>query len=367
MEFVNETQTAAAWTLGFQKNGREFVCVVAKTTFVLPPDQEVAWLADKQFPVVEADEFVGEPGRSALVYESDFAHEKPYCDVLLNGSAYAPRGVPCVRVCVGLQVGPVHKRLEVTGDRCWEVGRLGVSATPPQPFAQKVISYDDAYGGTSESNSEPELVHSYVENPIGKGFYPLETNAELDGKPLANSNEVGTSSDDRKGSFRPMAFGAVGRNFKDRAKYAGTYDESWQTKQAPFLPKDFDCRYFQAAPQDQQMPCPQAPLEFTLENLTRDGLRRFSVPVEQIPVMVYEHHRDPQQYDFKLDTVVIEPDFSRVLLVRRLSIPLRKSVFDISQIVVGQSYKHYRDVRQRRKKRYNDIDEMIKANRKVAR
>jgi hypothetical protein len=136
-------------------------------------------------------------------------------------------------------------------------------------------------------------------------------------------------------------------------------------KQAPFFPDDFDYRYFQAVPLDQQMPFPQAPLDFTLENLTPDGVRQFRVPVVQIPVLVFEHTADdPRQYDFNLDTILIEPDFNRIELVWRLGIPLRKSIFDLSEVVLGQSFKEYhRSVIRSQKPYYKSLSELIQANR----
>ncbi len=366
MELVNESKAVAEWTMGFQKDGREFLCLVAKMTFDLPPDQEEASLANEQLPVTQADEFTGEPGLSAVARESDFAHQKPQCDVLLNGSAYAPRGVPRERVCVGLHVGPINKRLEVTGDRFWDRRALGLSPTPPRPFTQKGISYDAAYGGTSQSESKPEKILAYSEDPVGQGFYPLEETSELIGKPLANTQVLGEPATNRKGRYRPMAYGPLGRNFKERAAYAGTYDQSWLEKRAPFLPDDFDYRYFQAAPLDQQMPYPQEPLDVTLQNLTPDGVRRFRVPVAQIPALVFPQDGDPKQYDFNLDTILIEPDFNRLALAWRLSIPLRKSIFDLSELVIGQSYREYhRSVIRREKTHYKNLDELISANRKA--
>ena len=49
----------------------------------------------------------------------------------------------------------------------------------------------------------------------------------------------------------PIGFGPVPRFAKARVRYAGTYDEHWIENVLPFLPQDFDDRYFQAAPEDQ--------------------------------------------------------------------------------------------------------------------
>ena len=55
------------------------------------------------------------PGRSATLVECDYALEKPYCDVLLNGAAYAPGGRPVERIAVGLQVGRVAQVVRRVG------------------------------------------------------------------------------------------------------------------------------------------------------------------------------------------------------------------------------------------------------------
>ena len=57
--------------------------------------------------------------------------------------------------------------------------------------------------------------------------------------------------------YDPMALGPLGRGWAQRACHAGTYDERWLKDDFPFLPKDFDERYYQAAPEDQQIPHPK--------------------------------------------------------------------------------------------------------------
>ena len=66
-----------------------------------------------------------------------------------------------------------------------------------------------------------------------------------------------------------MAYGPLGRGWPQRARYAGTYDQAWLDDHFPFLPPDFDDRYHQAAPPDQQMPHPAQALPVRLTNLTR--------------------------------------------------------------------------------------------------
>src|SRR5262245_66382762 len=102
------------------KTGRQWLVAVAKGTFGIPdspdPDPE---LREEHLPLVMTDVFTGEPGFSAPLYELDFAPQKPRCDVLLNGSAYAPGGRPTKKVQVTLQVGSLSKSFNVVGNRVW--------------------------------------------------------------------------------------------------------------------------------------------------------------------------------------------------------------------------------------------------------
>jgi hypothetical protein len=67
MELLNATGLQAGYTLGIDPDGRELVVVVAKGTFQIPAQGEAPQLAPEQVPLVMADDFTGEPGRSAVV------------------------------------------------------------------------------------------------------------------------------------------------------------------------------------------------------------------------------------------------------------------------------------------------------------
>ena len=71
---------------------------------------------------------------SATLVECDYALEKPYCDVLLNGAAYAPGGRPVERIAVGLQVGAWRKSFAVWGNREWRGAGVGYAPSAPEPF-----------------------------------------------------------------------------------------------------------------------------------------------------------------------------------------------------------------------------------------
>ena len=156
MELINATGMQAGYTMGLQPDGRELLVVVVKGTFAIPKDpNKEPVLAEEQVPLVEADVFTGEPGFSAPLYESDYAPRKPRCDILVNGSAYAPGGKPTERVTVSLRVGSWQKSFDVVGNRYWKRGILLVTPTVPEPFTMMPISYNNAFGGVDRSQEDP--------------------------------------------------------------------------------------------------------------------------------------------------------------------------------------------------------------------
>lgn len=364
MDLVNETGLDAAWTLGFQPDGRELLVVAVKASYRIPQEREEPSLTEKQVPLTQADEFTGEPGSSATRYESDYAHHKPFCDVLLIGSAYAPRGKPTTKVTVGLTLGPIRKRFHVIGDRFWDRILFLTAPTPPAQFVRLSFSYNQAYGGTDKSENKPDKVKTYLENPVGVGYYPLTSGRNLAGKPLPNSYEIGHPATSRKGKYRPMAFGPVSRNFKFRIRYAGTYDKAWLEDRAPFWPEDFDHRYFQAAPPDQQAPYLAGGEEVVLHNLTPEGTTFFRIPRRSMPIIFLPHHGREERVSASCDTLVIEPDERRFTLTWRAAFGLRRNMFELKEIIVGDMPRSWHRARREEisgKPHYANLEEAILA------
>jgi hypothetical protein len=336
MELINATRMVAGYNMGLEPSGRELLVVVIKGTFVLPRPGEQVRLADEQEPLVMADTFSGEPGYSAPVHEIDFAPRKHQCDILLVGSAYAPAGQAVTRTQVSLSVGPMRKACDVVGPRVWEAGVTGIHASAPQPFTRVPVSYDVAFGGVDTESEDPAEHDAYMTNPAGRGFRKQLKNAWVDGKPLPLTEEPGQPVTWPAERYKPMAFGPVGRGWQQRACYAGTYDAQWLDEVFPFLPKDFDERYYQAAPLDQQIPIPRQALDVSLVNFTPDGLRQFTLPYFEAPVTIVPKKGGREDYIANLDTVVFEPDNNRFTMTWRVTRPLQRSMFEIAQVMVGR-------------------------------
>lgn len=333
MRFTNESGLPASWTMGFRRDGREQLIVIAKATYTLPTTGEGPTLADVQLPLVEADEFSGEPGESAPTHETDYAHGKLACDVLLLGSAYAPPGHRTTRLAVGLKLGAVEKQFVVVGSRKWQKRLVGVSASAPRSFERLPISYDVAFGGTDHTRASDGQTDTFEPNPVGVGYG--RHRSWIDGRPLPTTEQPGQPIENPGHRYVPMAYSPCGRNWLPRRLYAGTYDKSWIESTAPLWPDDFDERYFQAAPADQQMPYPKGGEPVILRNLTPDGARVFQLPRLHMPVVFLPHKGADANVDANCDTLVLLPDRGLFTVTWRAVLPLARSVFDVKETIVG--------------------------------
>lgn len=338
MEFINSTKMQAGYTMGVDVSARESIVVAVKGTFGFPkhPNDRPA-LLEQQAPLVMSDTFSGAPGFSAPIYEVDYSPIKPLCDVILIGSAYSPSDKVVTQIQVGMRVGKLIKTFMVVGNRHWEIGLSGtISPYTPQPFQHLPISYDVAFGGVDNFHADKEKHTAYMLNPVGKGYHQELDNYLVAGTPLPNTEELNNPVRTPSANYLPMAFGVLGRSWQPRLPYAGTYDEAWLANEFPFLPKDFDTRYFQSAPPDQQIPYPKGGEEVVLVNLTPNGRIQFYLPQIDVPVTFFRRKGEPHQTQAVLDTIVIEPDEQTFSLTWRASLALRKNIFEIPEIVVGK-------------------------------
>jgi hypothetical protein len=359
MELLNATGMHAGYTIGMRPDGRELLVVVVKGTYRIPTDGTEPEIAEERFPIIEADTFTGAPGLSAPIYESDYAPTKPRCDVLLLGSAYAPHNRPVERVSVSLRIGQMQKEFNVVGNRFWISDMFGVKVSRPEPFQVMPISYDNAFGGMDDLNPDPNKHEAFLSNPIGKGFYPNSGAEQINGKALSNTEEVGNPVESPRGFYTPMGFGPIGRSWQLRREYAGTYDQKWVDNVFPFLPSDFDDRYYQCAPPDQQIGRLHGREQVTLINLTPQGHTEFSLPAIELPVTFYLRNYEEKEVNAAADTLIIEPDLNRFMIVWRASLPLRRNVFEVAQVIVGRMPRGWYRARSLGKIFYRSLKELV--------
>lgn len=103
MDFVNHTGFPAQDFAGIDQYGQDFHVIALRQTLEWGDDVLLQY-AEQQEPLCESDVYWGEPHASSVRQESDYCHFKPKCDVLVNATAYAPRGIPVPSFTVRLQV-----------------------------------------------------------------------------------------------------------------------------------------------------------------------------------------------------------------------------------------------------------------------
>jgi hypothetical protein len=330
---ANETPFKTDRTIVVDKHGARHWVVVVKATFAIHPDGGTE-IAKKQVDPLLVPEYRGEPGESSLLYESDLVSDKPGTDVLVHGTAYAPRERPATEVRVALKVGDAEKTLVVRGDRVFERTVGGVAVSQPSPFLKMPLVYERAYGGFDHASPDPARQKIFAPNPVGTGvsFEP----ASLVGRPVANVEfETGPSKPSAAAGFGPLC-----SYWEPRRRYAGTYDDAWAKKQKPLLPLDFDDRGNMCAPIDQQVePHARGGEVLHLTHLTPAGAMTVRLPRHYFTfttLFARSARRSPADHRARLHTVIVEPDQPRLIMVWHSRLSCGNAVDDIDQTIVGE-------------------------------
>jgi hypothetical protein len=337
MQIWNQTGFPHEFTMAMDKAGHEYILLVVKGTFDFPAEiGGPVRISETQVPLVMADEYTGAPGFSAPLWETDFAHRKPRCDVVLNGAAYAPGRTPATRVRVGLKVGAWSKVFDVLGRRAWRARGPLFAPTAPEPFLSRPFSYDTAWGGTDRLDPDDALPASYPLNPVGTGWAQPKHQRLVPGLALPTTQAVGEDITSPFGDYAPVSFGPMGRGWPGRIEHGGTYDQNWIDNIFPFLPPDFDDRYFQMAPPDQQTTPPRGGEEVILANLTPQGKENFRLPATALPVTLFKGREKALEADLLPDTLLLDPENRRLYLVWRVSSRIHRTILDFTEAWVGR-------------------------------
>lgn len=317
---LNSTAYAAERTFVRDRNGAEIWVVVVKCTFLVRDDGSTV-PADVQEEIHQTAQFHGDPRTSSLRYDSDLLPARPATDVVVLGSAHASGGRPAREVDVSLRVGPIAKVLRVFGDRRWRRGVLGPTLSDPEPFTQMPLVYERAFGGVDPDGAfEPR-------NPVGVGFAtsPSSLVGAL-GPNIEDPRHLLDSAGDRP---PPAGLGPIASHWATRVTRAGTHDERWELERMPLVPEDFDDRYYQCAPDDQQVPGylkGGEPVE--LRNLTPDGLMRFDLP--RVPLgFATRIAGEARHHHARLHAVILEPDVRRLMMLWHTELPCHHTLLTL--------------------------------------
>lgn len=301
-------------------------------------------------PIRLIDEYYddGDPATSTVQFESEVAPYKVATDVVVIGSAYAPRGVPAAQVRVGVQVGTTLKTLIVTGDRycSYRKGALPLF-TDPVPFTTMEIRYDRAYGGSDE-RSLPEVPFIYPRNAMGKGVVLQNVREVVESLPLPNIEDPQDMltperlfiQDPERWHLQPLpqGLGWRQRTWYPRSALLGSFPPFLEAgtvtaeERMGLLPADHVslakqsrmpamlAHFANGASLGMTFPSVAADESIALGGLTPDALLRFRLPGET-PSIALDIGRGEEQLVPQLHTVSIQPDSRQLDLIWRASTP----------------------------------------------
>ena len=297
------------------EDGAPLAVLVSKATYDIGPSGLT--LSLEQDPVNLTGEAWGDPATSSWRFEPEGTLRKVATDVVLLGSAVAPR--PGTReMSVTFQVGPVGVSARVVGDRVFFNSVGGIGLTEPVPFERIPLRWERAFGGWDRSDRQERNHDREARNPVGTGFRTRGAkfqegvhapNVEDPRHPLRGWGERPD----------PVGFGFTSPHWEPRARHAGTYDEKWQKERAPLLPRDFDRRFLNAAPPGLIAPGYLRGDEMVAITGTHPrGPVSFRLPAVAPPAAdVSCSGREDKRVPLVLDTMIVDMDEAKLLLLWR--------------------------------------------------
>jgi hypothetical protein len=329
LQVANDTPFKAALSVFSDPQGVETAYAVVKATFALGAPQPE--LAPQQLPLLPADVYWGDPQQTSLRTAGEFGLLKPATDVLLTGRAVAP--APGTRVAdVGVRVGPVSKFVRVFGERRWEGSGGNLHPSEPQPWERVPLRWELAFGGVA-ADAADDRDHEW-RNPVGRGIVARDP-AALRGQPLPQLEDPAHPIRSPKDRPPPACFAPIAPTWLPRRRYAGTYDEAWMQGRAPYLPQDFDPRFFQLAPEGLIAPGHlQGGEPVELIGVTLGGPLRFTLPLLNLQ-LTFQFAGKPVPCPPQLETVWLEPDQGRLQMLWRAALPVDKHLLKLTELRVS--------------------------------
>jgi hypothetical protein len=381
MEFRNLTPFAAMQYAMLDASDEEKHVVVMKVGYQLQPTGRGGYQLrvrdDDAVPLCLEDEFSEKVNASSVLQESDLAPFKPFCDVIINATAWSAQRHPCTEIPVSIVIknaegaSLLSRKLMVTGERYFEQHVLTRkwSLSQPERFVSYPLRWEGTFGGenrlekdekitgeiagsallTAEQQAQhpqapntPLAHEACARNPLGRGFiapwyarakqpkcYPAPRIFDPQHPLMAEdfAAQIAGSSDFNAPCFHPIGLGTFGRAWQPRLALAGTYDEEWLAARQPYLPADFDFRYWNCAPSEQQIPYPTLPLSVNLEGVSPDGPLQFLIPEHVAFVLLRMKNGVWLPQRMQIDTLHIDSDRLEVTVCWRYlisaSVPAR--------------------------------------------
>lgn len=300
MQIKNATPFAYGTIRTYRRPPQPELVLVVRGKFIIQPSGVVTLPEGLPLDVqgqVTGDRFNDDDDDQAgeLLHASDLADFKLNAEVLLRGTCHVPNGQAAPECPVRFAVAQWSKILRVVGPRVW----VGDRPTEPVAFTKMALGYANAFGGPG-----------YALNPIGKGLGTEELpNVEHPREALTHRNE----------RPRPAGFGPLSPTWPQRKSKMGTTPSDLGGKGASFHNKDFDWKFFQAAPDDQQLTgYLRGDEELTFQNLHPSiQVLTTRLPGTRVRAFVKDTGQRFREVRMNLDTVYVNLDDNAVYLTWR--------------------------------------------------
>lgn len=312
-ELLNVTPFAAAILPAQDRDGRDLAVAAVKATFLFTARGEVSRAPpDAQPLVLAADAHFGDPATTSVRVAGDATPAKPGTDVAVVGHAYG-RGRKEIEA--GFQLRDLRKTVVVSGPRQWVAG-FPVVIAGPVAFERVPLRYEQAFGGTSEDAGRPA---PFPENPVGVGF----AKALVDRAPLpaveARNGRVRAPRDHPS----PGGLGFVPQGWRQRSRFAGTFDGAWEKGRRPLFPEDLDERFWNAVPQDQVLRPKLAGGERLVLLAVHPDAETVTLTVPRVALTAtFRIRHADTTLPMTADTLLVEPDEGRLAITYRAILPV---------------------------------------------
>jgi len=332
LQVDNHTPFSAALSVFPNLAGVESAYAVVKATFQFGTDGPE--LAPVQLPLLAADVFWGDTLSTSLRSVGEFGLPRPSTDVLLVGRAIAPAADTRV-ADVHIQVGPVHRSVRVFGDRRWTRSGGRWRPSVPEPWERMPLRWELAWGGLGVARQGGVPDHE-PRNPVGRGFVGHD-DAPVHDQPLPNLEDPDGLIADPQDRPTPACFAPIAPTWMPRRRFAGTYDAAWLRKRAPYLPQDFDPRFFQVAPEALVAPGHlQGGEPVILDGFSLGEPLSFTLPACGLSI-AFDLDGTEVAAQAALEMLLFEPDAGRLQMLWRAGIEVDKKVLKLRRAIVRSS------------------------------
>ena len=325
LEFANQTIWPGGLYPGWDAKQCAQLTAVFKVTYEFNERGQLLALPE-QPPLVEADEYSGDPLQSSLSAVSETVPFKQGGEFYLYGTAYPDReNLLAMEVGVGILFpnGQDWKKvLRVFGERKWKKTMVNHQQEPHPGFVKETpLSYEYAFGGRNPNDVQDE----YLANPIGIGYNSDQRNLVCDELPRIEVGPNFMATPMQKPS--PAGFGPLPVWWEPRTSEIGLpIDDPMEQGGCPYSKTAKDSLH-NVAPLDQRFAKPfQGGEIIHLRALVKDVSHQ-----QSIQIMLPELH--PQLYTIinnktelltpVCDTVVVNSDEKTVSMIFRAGIPWR--------------------------------------------